>query len=375
MSEEVKSYQESFQPMPAPPAPEPAPEYTASVESLRQAGRDLQAGREVEAPILERQYQYLAGEHKGEPRPINETIDIERAAKDLADLRRAEADAQEVLANHARQKEIDADRQAAIDALPPVEPRPAATPEPAQPKSKVQAALEDPEIRSAIEQQVAQSEQARQQYMQSVQQLGNTAVANVLAQFPELQQGNPQQVLEQMRMQNPARFAEIAGHLAKVQQIGQHWQALQQQQQVQAAQQFEQYSQQADSEFEDFANSRPPGEAKAVRARAIDFAVKELGVDEKTLLHLWQTNPIIRSPQMQKMLYMATAYAMARDSVPKRGSAPVPKVFRPGVSEDHMTGESVIVANKMRQFAADPTAKNAGAALAARRRAAALNRR
>jgi hypothetical protein len=92
MSEEQKSYQESFQPMPAPPAPEPQPEYTASVESLRQAGRDLQAGREVEAPILERQYQYLAGEHKGEPRPINETVDIERAAKDLADLRRAEAD-------------------------------------------------------------------------------------------------------------------------------------------------------------------------------------------------------------------------------------------------------------------------------------------
>jgi hypothetical protein len=177
-------------------------------------------------------------------------------------------------------------------------------------------------------------------------------------------------------MQNPARFAEIAGHLQKVQQIGQHWQQLQAQQHQQQTQQFQQWSQQADNEFEDFANSRPPGEAKAVKDRVIDFAVKELGVDEKTLLQLWRTNPIIRSPQMQKMLYMATAYSIARESAAKRGSAPVPKVMTPGVGYDHMSGESVVAANKMREFLADPSsAKKAGAALAARRRAAALNRR
>ena len=78
-----------FTPMPMADAPAPEPEktYTASVDDLRAAGRDLQNGREVEAPIIERQYISAAGEHKGERRPLNETRTAKQAAADLSQMR------------------------------------------------------------------------------------------------------------------------------------------------------------------------------------------------------------------------------------------------------------------------------------------------
>ena len=299
---------------------------------------------------------------------------IARTSEDLAqriDQFRAERDAQEVLAEHYAKQQPEAPM-----------PQPEAVPE-ATPVSSLAEKYQrlDPELKGAIEQQAMafegarqQSEAARAQYVGAVQQLGNAAWANIMAAFPEMTQGNPQQVLEQMRMQNPQRFAEISGHLQKVNQIGQHWQQLQAQQQQQQAQQFQQYSKEADNEFEDFDNSRPPGERKAVNDRVIDFVTKELGVDKNTLRQLWNTNPIIRSPQMQRLLYMATAYSIAKESASQRAAAPVPKVMRPGESFDRPSGESAVVTEKMRQFAADPNPRSAAKALAARRRAASVLR-
>jgi hypothetical protein len=379
---------EAFQPM---PENNPAPKedtFSSDAPGLRLAAAELQAHREAREPPKPRDYVKAAGEHRGERSDITQTVDLERASQDLADQRRAERDAQEVLAEYWRGKEIDKARAAADAAdqgLPPPEmkfeapPLPEATPEPAQPKTKIQQALEDPEIRTAIEQQVAQSEQTRQQYVAALNGAMQVASATAYANFPELVGLNGQQLqgaLQAMRQSNPERFNQVAQHIQRVQTIGAHLQQQQQQQQQQQAQQFEHYAKSADNEYEEFAKLRPPGEAKAVKSRVIEFATRELGVDEKTLAELWATNPIIRSPQMQKIFHMATAYHIARESAAKRGVDPnLPKVFTPGVSSDHMTGESVVVANKMRQFAADPTAKNAGAALAARRRAAALNRR
>jgi len=153
------SYAESFTPMPEPPAPAPEPEYTASVESLRQAGRDLQDGREVEAPTITREYQNLAGDNKGERRTPNETVDIHRAAADLAQIRRDEAESAEFLASQEFQLEVDADRLS----QPPVQQpdlqqqQPEAQSQIPGVDPEVAKALENPKIREAINQQIQQS--------------------------------------------------------------------------------------------------------------------------------------------------------------------------------------------------------------------------
>jgi hypothetical protein len=369
------------------PENNPAPKketFGSDATGLARAAAELQMHREAKAAPVPRDYVKINGPDAGERSDINLSVDLERASSDLAAQRQSERDQQEALAALERAEQIDkfrSDADAADRGLPTPEVNlvPEVMPEPAQQKTKVQLALEDPEIRGAIEAQVAQSEQTRQHYVAALNGAMQVATATAYANFPELVGLNGQQLqgaLQAMRTSNPQRFNEVSQHIQRVQTIGAHMQQQQQQAAMQQAQQFEHYGKQADDEFEQFEKSRPPSEVRAVRNRVIDFAIKELGVDEKTLRQLWETNPIIRSPQMQKMLYMATAYSIARDSAAKRGPAPnLPKVFTPGVSYDHASGESVVASNKMCQFASEPTAKNAGIALAARRRAAALNRR
>jgi hypothetical protein len=373
---EEPNYQESFTPMPTPSAPAPEAEtFSSNVDGLSQAANELNSHRELEEPPLVREYQNLAGEHKGERRPLNETVDIHRAAQDLADARRAERDAQEVLAAHALQKEIDAERQS-LEALPPVEPQPEAQPQaPNGLDPEIAKALENPKIRDAIAQQVQASETARQQYMAAIQQVGQAATANILANFPELQGVTQQafpQVLQAINARDPARAQAIVNHIRTA---GQHMQAVQQQAvaaQQHAAQQQQTWMNQQDDVFENWAKSQPAAEVKQVRAAAIDTLVKEYGIDRNELAQLWSSSPLLRSAPVQRLLYDVTRYQLARQSIQK---APMPNrpVMRPGdVSAPGYDYSGV--AEKMREFAGNPTPKNAAAALMARRRAAANQR-
>jgi hypothetical protein len=102
----------------------------------------------------------------------------------------------------------------------------------------------------------------------------------------------------------------------------------------------------------------------------LDFITKELGVDEKTLGTLWHTNPVLRSGAFQKLAYMATAYAIARDSVSKRGADPhIPRVFTPGEAVTSGADHSALAA-AFRAFAQDSNPRTAAKALQARRKAA-----
>jgi hypothetical protein len=89
---------EQFTPMPDPVAEAPAETFSSEASGIRAAADELQARREERPPPVERTYVNTDGSHAGERRPANETVTAKRAAADLADLRRAEADAQEVLA-------------------------------------------------------------------------------------------------------------------------------------------------------------------------------------------------------------------------------------------------------------------------------------
>jgi hypothetical protein len=326
-----------------------------------------------------REYQSTHGEHRGEKRPPHETIDIDRAAKDLADLRRAEADAQEALANHARQKEIDADRaegiQAALDrleGLPPVEPQPVEQ-QPQQTNGvdpEIARALENPKIREAINQQIQQSEIARQAYAGAVSQLQDAALATLLQAAPELAGVRGDQipvVVQAIAKSNPQRAEQIAHAVRNAQQnlgvVEQHRQQAVQHQAQQLKTQMDAW----DNEYDKVTANDP--DIKRVRAEVINVARDHYGIPEKDLAHAWQNEAWIHHPAVQRMITDAVRYRLAQQAVQK-APRPAGRVLKPGMVDTAGAVDYTELTQKMGDFARQPTAKSGAAALMARRRAA-----
>jgi hypothetical protein len=381
----------AFEAMP-PNTPAPKKDtFGGDATGLKLAAAELQMHREAKAPPVPREYgKTVNGEFTGEKSDITQTIDLERASQDLADQRRAERHAQEALEGLERAKEIDkfrSDADAADRGLPAPEqlqPQPtevAAETAPANTLAEKYARL-DPELKAAVEQQAMAAEQARAQYSQAAQMLVQGTEAALLAQWPELRGVTAQQlpaVLHGINSRDPQRASQIVQSIQQAQQniaaAQQHQAAEAQRQQQQAAQQFQTYAKAQDSEFEIFKQSRPAGEARAVRDNIAKVLTEDFGIDQEALLQIYNSNPAFRSSQAQRLIYMAVRASLAEKAVRNTPKGLPPVSVRPGASYDHASGESVVASNKMRAFNADPTAKNAGVALAARRRAAALNRR
>jgi hypothetical protein len=365
------NFLETLRPMPEAPKEEPE-KFGSDAGGLKQAARELQQHRAASSPPIERQY---LDTHSGEPRPENETITAERGARDLADLRRAEFDAAATKQGIELQRDVDRFRgQPTEQQLQPV-PEPVPQPAP-QPQNKIQVALADPEIRSAIEQQVAQSEQARQAYANAIQQTALTQMAAGVAAFPELAQlQTPEQLeggLRLLAQQNPQRFQQVQDHFRKMQAIGERAREFQRGQQRENVARFAQWGAAQDAEFDKFAADKPAEEVKAVRAAAADTLASKYGIGRQELATLYNTNPILRSAPVQKLIYDLTKFHLAQEGIRRVPS--VPPVFRPGVDGDHGNARYDAAAELAKSFRADPNPRNAAKVLAARRRAAAQNR-
>lgn len=374
---------DAFTPMPRQPA-ESDSSYRSDSDGLKSAAQELVKKRqeaEQNAPVQERAYHTEAKADKPR-RPITETVKLREAAADLSSVRQAEPDADSVLKNLSLREKLDRFRQDAnaedrgqVEAAQAPQPQPE-TPQHEAPQQQtggvhpeVVEALKNPHVRAALEQEAMAHAGARQQYLQSVQTLHDASLATVMANFPELQQGNTQQVLEQMRVQNPARFAEITGHLQKVQQIGHHWLQLRAQQQQQAVQQFEAYGRAEDQKFDDYASTRPASEAKIVRENVASVLESEFGIDANSLRTLYTSNAAFRSAQAQRLVYAAVRNVLAERGI-KQAPAHVPHVMRPGEAVTSGTDNSALAA-AFKAFNADANPRSAAKALMARRKAAA----
>ena len=103
---------------------------------------------------------------------------------------------------------------------------------------EIAEALSRPKVRAALEQTVAQAEQARAAYSQGLQQAAQLSAAAVLSQWPELASLSAQELphaLAAIAKVDPSQAAQIQGQLQRTQNLYQaHVQAEQAQQQVQA---------------------------------------------------------------------------------------------------------------------------------------------
>jgi hypothetical protein len=384
-----KPHSETFQKMPMALEPEPAVEepYTASVESLRQAGRDLQDGREVPAPTINRGYMHAAGPKAGERMPIHLTRTATEAAKDLADMRRAEAMAEHEQAVTEFQQQVDLDRDAQQPQptqQPDLQPQPVEQPQ-AQPQdglsNKVRQALNDPEIRNAIQAEIQHASTAQQAYSAAVGALQQAAQASLLSSVPELQNARTDQeaalIIQAVAKTNPARANEIAGAIQNAQRnmavVQQHQQAAYAQQQ----QQFQAYAKASDAAFDSFAATRPAAEVKAVKDNIVSVLAEDFGLDPNALAQLYNSTPALRSVEAQKLIYAAVRNSLAERAMRNTPKGLPPVSQRPGTVDTSGTYDPRLspgLTAAAREFKAKPSLRSGARQLAELRRARANQR-
>jgi hypothetical protein len=374
-----------YTPMPEAAAPEAPETFKSDADGLRQAAKELGDVREERAPPTPRQYVNRATD---EPRPLNETVSLQRAADDLKAVREGEewtAARQEAEQAAAA---VDQFRNFATDAARPepsveqalaqeLQAQPDSVPEPAPVNgvsAKVQQALSDPDIRSAIEAQVSAAEQARQQYTAAIDGFMQNQDALLLANFPELKNVTPanfEPVLQAIASQNPQRAQAIVSHIQQARaavQLAQQHRAVQQQQ---AAAQMQHWMAESDRQFDEaIAKSEPAHVVKQVRESVLDVLTNEYKIDRSELEHMWRTNPLMHSPAVQQLIFDSVRFRLAQKAAREAAPANIPQVLRPGTAGDRTDAQSHAVGAALRSFHNDANPKTAAKLLAARRNAA-----
>jgi hypothetical protein len=373
--------------------PEPAQkEYTNDIDGLTEAAKDTTAKREQESPEpIERKYIDYA---TGEAIPANQTVSLDRAATDLERQRGFEAQAAEQQSKDNLALQVDLDRagvtqehlEQAREALQQ-QPTQAETIQP-QPESEVpgvdaeivEALNKSPKLRQALEKTAAEVQQMQQalgegyqQYAQATQQTAELATHTMLASFPELQGLNLQQLpaaLQVLKANNPVRYGEITQHLARVDQLGKQARAVQEHQQQQSQQQLAQWVQQEDRKFEESIKNESPETVRSVKSNVVRVAQEIYGISENELRALYQSSPLMRSAAFGKMMFDATKYHLAQQSVREHRAAPVPQVQRPGVSQPAASRSDYDVAAAKKAFERSPNDLKLAAAYLSAKRAA-----
>ena len=331
----------------------------------------------------------------GSPRPDNESVEMDRAARDLSDIRAAERD--EIERQHNAEVEAAVDdlrrqvteqpphqqqQQPAQEQQPDLELQPEQAHEQAQAAwaeadRKVEEVLADPLIRGRFEQAInherqqaaAQVELAKATFQHVTAQNATAALAVLTAQFPEFAGLSGPQLEGALKVSNPQR-AEAFRHL-----VGQVNTVVATYQQH-AAQQQAQQRQQAEATFRQFAAEQdartlandPPETVRAIRDGLLAEA-KAAGISEQELITVYNTNSAMRHSFVQNLIADGMRYRLAQRSVSRAASRPIPNVVRPGSSAEVATRTEAALAEARSKLKPEMSAKEAAQYLIARRAA------
>ncbi|WP_342712170.1 hypothetical protein AAFG13_12510 [Bradyrhizobium sp. B124] len=195
-------------------------------------------------------------------------------------------------------------------------------------------ALEHPQVRQAIDEEIAETHKIRQGYLDALAGATQIAQASFINQFPELV-GVPLEnlpgVLEQMSRQDPAKFARVQSAITATDQLlAQHQQESQRQTEA-AHHAFRAHAKSEDARFDAMLKGEPVETQRAVMQEIIASA-KASGIEAAQLTRLLNTEPLMRNATFQRMMYDAGKYRLmmrAKDAVTTR---PLPPVQRPGAA-------------------------------------------
>jgi hypothetical protein len=388
---------QEFEPMPVIPSEQPRrkeKEYDAEVGGLHEAAADLTRARaenripQAEPEPIDRSWKFVAGEKVGEPVDPHYTLTKEQAADGLKVARALDTAAAQPVSNDQLANTIDQVRaQWAAGGQPfdpnasPVE-QPQATIDPTlgeqqqtqQPVDgvdpEIAQALSNPKIRDAISKEIQAAETARAQYADATLNAARVSASALLAFAPELASIPTNEIgtaLQIIGQQNPARAQAIREQFSRTQALFDASKQAQAHQQQLQAQQFEQFSQAEDQKFEAAIANENPETVRAVKQNVRDVLEKDYGIDKNSLKQLWETQPLMRTAEVQRMLYDITRMKLAERSVQSKIHRDVPPVQRPGVGGQYRADDGVDAA--LKAFNKSPDPKTAAALLTARRNA------
>ncbi len=346
----------------------------------------------------------LAEQEQSEPTPIiyhdlqtgeradeNETVTLERASRDLAshealasDSRAASisqdfaSEVDELRARYLKENPdaaqdlgIDRPQESAIQdkTLKSGELNPAQlTPDGLDPE--VAKALQLPQVRQAIEEQIGEATKVREGYSQAINTADAMTRATFMSEIPELSGLEPaqfEQGLAMLQQVDPPRFQKAMNLLGRFHQIQT---AQQQHHQYQAhveRQNFERQAIKEDARLEAMIANEDPARVKAVKAEVPAYFA-ELGLD-RNQLHSLYYNPVFRSAEAQKMMFDAISYRNMQKAARATPSRSLPTVQRPGVAPARMAAGTADLQRASAAFDRDPSLKNAGRLMEARSRA------
>lgn len=195
-------------------------------------------------------------------------------------------------------------------------------------------ALEHPQVRQAIDEEIAETHKIRQSYLDALTGATQIAQASFVNQFPELA-GVPLEnlpaVLEQMSRQDPAKFARVQSAIAATDQLLTRHQQETLRQAEMTRQSFAAHAKSEDARFDSMLKDEPVETQHAVMQEILASA-KASGIEPSELKLLFNTEPLMRNAVFQRMMYDAGKYRLmmkAKDAVATR---PLPPVQRPGAA-------------------------------------------
>jgi hypothetical protein len=342
--------------------PETTPKHEPESSDLETEAANLSIDRVLrdEASPMDEELKYLTP--TGETVDEKETIPLDRAAKDLSAYHEAKAEQAIQTASSDLAAQVDQLRAAALrenpalaehygvdaaDVLAKAQAVENATEQTAKAATteepytstpgldpEVAKALQHPQIRQAVEQELTQAYEARESYSQALATANNFAQASFLENFPELASLPPEQIevgLHLLSQQNPARFNAAINILQKVSAVQTEQHRMQQQHIAAQERQLAEFKSTEDAKF----HAMVPDRAKIAEAVPVILEMAaEMGVDEKTLAHYAKTNPIMQHSAFQKMMYDAAQYRLSQKQgstwKDKAAPASLPPVARPG---------------------------------------------
>jgi hypothetical protein len=299
----------------------------------------------------------------GEPAAPNEAVTLARASRDYASATAAErliAESEtskvlaervdalraEALANDPGAAEFygferppaKAEEPASVNAeaeVPGME-APAQGGDPAVPglDPEVERALQHPQVRHAIEEQLGEAERSRQSYLAGLAAATQIAQVSFLSQFPELAAISPENLpgaLEQLSRQDPEKFERVRTMVTAAEQLLEGQQAENGRQAELNRQHFESYARSEDARFETMMNGESRQTQAAVSAEILASA-KASGIEPVELSRLFHSEPLMRNAVFQKMMYDAGKYRLMMKAKDLAVAKSLPPVVRPGTS-------------------------------------------
>jgi hypothetical protein len=358
-----------------------APTYFSDDNSIRAAAAEMQAKRGVETEEPEA-IQWFARD-TGEPLDPNISTSKEQAADALSAYR--------VARDTAAQDAQDRDLKAAIDnprielevtdpsaaaqygfkneitravdefardmGVDPVATQPTMEAAPEQPARdatpgldpEVERALQHPQIRAAVEQELAQAAQAQQQYAAAIEQANNFAQANLITEhLPELARLSRDQwesaiMTINAQPEGHARVQRAMGAISRVAQLSAEQARLAQEHQARSQAQrnaeIEKWSEGENRKYEQFL-AREGLTLEQVQPAVQDYVSRTLGMSRAELARVVADNPILRGEKASILFTHAAKWAQAEQARKNIVAKPLPPAVRPGAQAPGMSANS-----------------------------------